>query len=50
MDMPIRSKPAGADALAFGSKELKDQFTFGPEWLNLNHGTSHWETHSNYGC
>lgn len=38
MDLPIRSKPTAGGAMAFGSKELKDQFSFDPKWLNLNHG------------
>lgn len=40
MNSPVRSKPAAAEALAFGSKELRDQFLFDPKWLNLNHGTN----------
>lgn len=38
MDLPIRSKPKTGETVAFGSKELKEQFPFDPKWLNLNHG------------
>lgn len=38
MEVPVRSKPISGETYALGSKELKEQFIFDPNWLNMNHG------------
>lgn len=41
MQVPVRSNPSNGETYALGSKELKEQFPFDPNWLNMNHGRNH---------